>query len=173
MSTVTLIQCEDASPEVRAVFDDIKRTRNVPDVNNFWKALANQPETLRRTWEALREIMRPGALDPLVKEMLYVAVSIANNCDHSIHSHTAAARQGDDRGAVRGAAGGRRHGGPDQRPGQRVQSGGGSGVPGRAAIATQRKVQEGIAGRSPAQVQVVPVSLVVRAGCGGHPDRGS
>jgi AhpD family alkylhydroperoxidase len=92
MSTVTLIQYEDASPEVRAVFDDIKRTRNVPDVNNFWKALANQPETLRRTWEALREIMRPGALDPLVKEMLYVAVSIANNCDYCVHSHTAAAR---------------------------------------------------------------------------------
>jgi AhpD family alkylhydroperoxidase len=92
MSTVTLIQYEDASPEVQAVFDDIKGTRNVPDVNNFWKALANQPETLRRTWEALREIMQPGALDPLVKEMLYVAVSIANNCDYCVHSHTAAAR---------------------------------------------------------------------------------
>ena len=92
MSTVPLIQYEDASPEVQAVFDDIKRTRNVPDVNNFWKALANQPETLRRTWEACAEIMRPGALDPLTKEMLYIAVSIANNCDYCIHSHTAAAR---------------------------------------------------------------------------------
>jgi AhpD family alkylhydroperoxidase len=91
MSTVALIQCEDASPEVRAVFDDIKRTRNVPDVNNFWKALANHPEALRRTWETLREIMRPGALDPLTKEMIYVAVSIANNCDYCIHSHTASA----------------------------------------------------------------------------------
>jgi AhpD family alkylhydroperoxidase len=92
MSTVALIHYEDASPDVQAVFDDIKRTRSVPDVNNFWKALANQPETLRRTWETLREIMRPGALDPLTKEMLYIAVSIANNCDYCIHSHTAAAR---------------------------------------------------------------------------------
>ena len=91
MSTVALIQYKDAPPEVRAVFDDIKRTRNVPDVNNFWKALANHPEALRRTWETLREIMRPGALDPLTKEMIYVAVSVANNCDYCIHSHTASA----------------------------------------------------------------------------------
>jgi AhpD family alkylhydroperoxidase len=92
MSTVPLIQYENAPPEVRAVYDDIKRTRNVPDVNNFWKALANQPATLRRTWETLRDIMRAGALDPLTKEMIYVAVSVANNCDYCIHSHTAAAR---------------------------------------------------------------------------------
>ena len=92
MATVTLIEYENATPEVRAVFDDIKRTRNVPDVNNFWKALANQPETLKRTWETLREVMRPGALDPLMKEMIYIAVSVANNCDYCIHSHTAAAR---------------------------------------------------------------------------------
>jgi AhpD family alkylhydroperoxidase len=92
MSTVTLINYEDASPEVQAVFDDIKRTRNIPDVNNFWKALANHPETLRRTWEALAEIMKPGTLDPLTKEMIYVAVSVANNCDYCIHSHTASAR---------------------------------------------------------------------------------
>ena len=92
MATVALIEYENASPEVRAVFDDIKRTRNVPDVNNFWKALANHPETLKRTWETLREVMRPGALDPLTKEMIYVAVSVANNCDYCIHSHTAAAR---------------------------------------------------------------------------------
>jgi AhpD family alkylhydroperoxidase len=91
MSTVALIQYEDAAPEVRTVFDDIKRTRNVPDVNNFWKALANHPETLRRTWETLREIMLPGALDPLTKEMIYVAVSVANNCEYCIHSHTASA----------------------------------------------------------------------------------
>jgi len=64
----------------------------VPDVNNFWKALANQPENLKRTWEVLREIMKPGALDPLTKEMIYVAVSVANNCDYCIHSHTASAR---------------------------------------------------------------------------------
>ncbi len=91
MATVTLINYDDASPDVRAVFDDIKRTRNIPDVNNFWKALANHPETLKRTWEALREIMKPGALDPLTKEMIYVAVSVANNCDYCIHSHTASA----------------------------------------------------------------------------------
>ena len=92
MSTVNLIHYENATPEVQAVFDDIKRTRNVPDVNNFWKALANHPETLRRTWEALREVMAPGALDPLTKELIYVAVSVANHCDYCIHSHTAAAR---------------------------------------------------------------------------------
>ena len=91
MATVTLINYDDASPEVRAVFDDIKRTRNIPDVNNFWKALANHPETLQRTWEALAEIMKPGALDPLTKEMIYVAVSVANNCDYCIYSHTASA----------------------------------------------------------------------------------
>ncbi len=92
MATVTLIEYENASPEVRAVFEDIKRTRNVPDVNNFWKALANHPDTLKRTWETLREVMRPGALDPLTKEMIYIAVSVVNNCDYCIHSHTAAAR---------------------------------------------------------------------------------
>ncbi len=88
-----LIEYADAGPEVRAVFDDIKRTRNVPDVNNFWKALANHPPSLKRTWESLREVMAPGALDPLVKEMLYVAVSIAHGCDYCIASHTAAARK--------------------------------------------------------------------------------
>jgi AhpD family alkylhydroperoxidase len=92
MATVSLIQYADASPEVRAVFDDIKRTRNVKDVNNFWKALANQPATLKRTWDAVREVMQPGALDALTKEMIYIAVSVANNCDYCIHSHTASAR---------------------------------------------------------------------------------
>lgn len=92
MATVTLIHYEDASPEVRAVYDDIKRTRNVPDVNNFWKALAHSPETLRRTWETLKTVMAPGALDPLTKEMIYIAVSVANNCDYCVHSHTASAR---------------------------------------------------------------------------------
>jgi AhpD family alkylhydroperoxidase len=92
VSTVSLVNYEDASAEVRAVFDDIKRTRNVPDVNNFWKALANHPPTLKRTWEDLKQVMQPGALDPLTKEMLYIAVSISNNCDYCIHSHTASAR---------------------------------------------------------------------------------
>ena len=91
MATVSLIHYEDASPEVKAIFDDIKRTRHLEDVNNFWKALANHPETLRRTWAALREVMRAGALDELTKEMIYVAVSVANNCEYCIHSHTASA----------------------------------------------------------------------------------
>lgn len=91
MATVPLVRYEDAPREVQAIFDDIKRTRNVEDVNNFWKALANHPETLRRTWETVREVMRPGALDELTKEMIYAAVSITNNCEYCIHSHTAAA----------------------------------------------------------------------------------
>ncbi len=91
MATVSLIQYEEASPQVRAVFDDIKSTRHIPDVNNFWKALANYPGLLERTWEASREVMRPGALDAVTKEMIYIAVSIANNCEYCIHSHTASA----------------------------------------------------------------------------------
>lgn len=90
---VRLIQYREASPEVRAVFDEIKRARGVPDVNNFWKALANDPATLRRTWETLQAVMAPGALDPLVKEMIYLAVSVAGNCDYCVASHTAAARK--------------------------------------------------------------------------------
>ena len=93
MPTVNLIEYARASDEVRAVFDDIKRTRNLPDVNNFWKVLANHPATLKRTWESLKEVMAPGALDPLVKEMLYVAVSVAQSCEYCIASHTAAARK--------------------------------------------------------------------------------
>jgi AhpD family alkylhydroperoxidase len=91
MATVRLIEYENASAEVKAVFDDIKQTRNIKDVNNFWKALANQPEILKRTWESLREVMQPGTLDILTKEMIYIAVSIANNCDYCVHSHTASA----------------------------------------------------------------------------------
>ena len=74
------IEYADASAEVRAVFDDIKRTRGVADVNNFWKYLAHDPAGLRRTWESLKEVMAPGALDPLVKEMVYLAVSVSNGC---------------------------------------------------------------------------------------------
>jgi len=91
MPTVPLIDYEHASAEVKAVFDDIKRTRSVPDVNNFWKALANHPDILRRTWETLREVMQPGALDALTKELIYIAVSVTNKCDYCIYSHTAAA----------------------------------------------------------------------------------
>lgn len=90
---VKLVEYAEAGPEVRAVYDDIQRTRNIPDVNNFWKAVANDPATLKRTWETLKEVMAPGALDPLVKEMIYLAVSVAHNCEYCIASHTAAARK--------------------------------------------------------------------------------
>lgn len=90
--TNRLIDYVDASVEVRAVFDDIKQTRNVADVNNFWKALAVHPPTLKRTWESLKQVMGPGALDPLTKEMIYLAVSAAHGCEYCIASHTAAAR---------------------------------------------------------------------------------
>ncbi len=92
MSTVTLLDYDQAPAASRAVFDEIKAARGVDDVNNFWKALAHDPVTLRRIWDNLQQVMAPGALDPLTKEMLYMAVSIANNCDYCIHSHTAAAR---------------------------------------------------------------------------------
>ncbi len=87
-----LVDYADAPPEVRAVYDAIKAARGVPDVNNFWKARAGHPPTLARTWESLSRVMAPGALDPLVKEMLYLAVSAAHGCDYCIASHTAAAR---------------------------------------------------------------------------------
>jgi AhpD family alkylhydroperoxidase len=85
------IEYADASPEVRAVFDDIKTTRGVPDVNNFWKYLANDPKTLARTWSSIKEIMADGVLSPLVKELIYVAVSVTNDCEYCIASHSAAA----------------------------------------------------------------------------------
>jgi AhpD family alkylhydroperoxidase len=88
-----LIEYEDASAEVRAVYDDIMETRQVDWVNNFWKALAVDPVALRRTWESVKEVMAPGALDPLTKELLYVAVSVTNGCEYCIASHTAAARK--------------------------------------------------------------------------------
>src|SRR5436305_15107391 len=88
-----MIEYQDASPEVRAVYDDIMRTRNTDWINNFWKALAADPATLRRTWESVKQIMAPGSLDPLTKEMIYVAVSVSNQCGYCIASHTAAARK--------------------------------------------------------------------------------
>lgn len=87
------IEYADAAPEIRAVFDDIKTSRNLPDVNNFWKYLANEPRTLKRTWESVKEVMAPGALDPAIKEMVYLAVSVTNNCGYCIASHTAAAEK--------------------------------------------------------------------------------
>jgi AhpD family alkylhydroperoxidase len=92
MATVTLIEYGAASAEVRAVFDDIMATRKIDRVNNFWKALANHPPTLRRTWESVKEVMAPGALDPLTKELVYLAVSASNGCDYCIASHTVSAR---------------------------------------------------------------------------------
>ena len=88
-----LIEYEDAAPEVRAVYDDIMETRQVDWVNNFWKALAVDPVSLRRTWQSVKEVMAPGALDPLTKELLYVAVSVKNGCEYCIASHTASARK--------------------------------------------------------------------------------
>jgi AhpD family alkylhydroperoxidase len=87
-----LVEYADASPEVLAVYDDIRATRKTEFINNFWKALANDPATLKRTWESIKQIMAPGALDPLTKEMLYMAVSITNQCNYCIASHTASAQ---------------------------------------------------------------------------------
>ena len=94
MATLGFVEYQDASPEVRAVYDDIMTTRKTDWINNFWKALARDPATLKRTWESIKQIMSPGgALDPLTKEMIYVAVSATNQCGYCIASHTAAARK--------------------------------------------------------------------------------
>jgi AhpD family alkylhydroperoxidase len=92
MPVFPLIEYADASPEVRAVYDDIMTTRKTDWVNNFWKALAHDPAALGRTWETAKQVMGPGALDPLTKEMLYLAVSISNQCEYCVASHTAGAR---------------------------------------------------------------------------------
>jgi AhpD family alkylhydroperoxidase len=93
MAMVPLIEVDAASPEVRAVFDDIRRTRNTDFINNFWRALANHPPTLKRTWESLKEVMAPVALDPLTKELVYLAVSVSNGCVYCTGSHGAAAKR--------------------------------------------------------------------------------
>ena len=93
MALVTLIEYAQASAEVRSVYDDIMRTRKVDSVNNFWKAIAHDPALLRRTWAQVKEVMAPGALDPLVKEMVYIAVSATNGCEYCTYSHTASARK--------------------------------------------------------------------------------
>ncbi|MBM3612922.1 MAG: carboxymuconolactone decarboxylase family protein [Alphaproteobacteria bacterium] len=92
MATVPILTDEAAGPEARAVFDDIRAKRGTDYVNDFWRALANDPALLRATWERLGQVMGPGALDPLVKEMIYIAVSVTNGCSYCAHSHTAAAR---------------------------------------------------------------------------------
>jgi AhpD family alkylhydroperoxidase len=93
MSIFGLIEYENASPEVRAIYDDIMQTRKTDWVGNFWKAIAHDPVALKRTWEDLKQTMGPGTIDPLVKEMIYVAVSVTNGCEYCIASHTASARK--------------------------------------------------------------------------------
>ena len=93
MATVKMVEYDEAGPEVRAVYDDIMATRNTDTINNFWKTIAVHPPTLARTWRDLKEVMAPGALDPMVKEMIAVAVSATNGCAYCVNSHTAAAMQ--------------------------------------------------------------------------------
>jgi len=93
MATMGMVEYDDAPPEVRTVYDDIMTTRKVDWINNFWKVIANHPPTLKRTWESVKEIMAPGALDTLTKELIYVAVSATNGCKYCIRSHTASARK--------------------------------------------------------------------------------
>lgn len=92
MATVELIEYEAASARVRAVYDDIRAVRGTDFINNFWKALAHNPDQLERTWATAKAVMAPGALDALTKEFVYIAVSVANSCEYCIHSHTAAAK---------------------------------------------------------------------------------
>jgi AhpD family alkylhydroperoxidase len=92
MATLPLLTDDQAGAEARAVFDDIRATRQTDYVNNFWRAMANQPATLAATWDRLKAIMGPGALDPFTKEMIYIAVSVANGCEYCVHSHTASAK---------------------------------------------------------------------------------
>ncbi len=91
MSTFGLVEYKDASAEVKAIYDDILTTRKTDYINNFWKAIAHDPALLKRTWESLKVIMGPGAIDPLTKELVYIAVSVTNNCQYCIASHTASA----------------------------------------------------------------------------------
>lgn len=93
MATVKLVEYEDAPPEVRAVYDEIKAARNTDYINNFWKAIATHPPTLIRVWNELKEVMAPGRLDPLTKEMIAIAVSVTNGCSYCINSHTTAAQK--------------------------------------------------------------------------------
>ena len=92
MATTKLIEYAEASPDVRAVYDDIRATRKTDFINNFWKALAVNPTQLKRTWDGAKAVMAPGAIDALTKEFIYIAVSAANQCEYCVHSHTAAAR---------------------------------------------------------------------------------
>jgi AhpD family alkylhydroperoxidase len=93
VSLVKPVEYADAIPAVKAVYDDIMETRKVAAINNFWKVLAHDPDTLKRTWEEVKAVMAPGALDALTKEMIYVAVSATNGCEYCTYSHTASARK--------------------------------------------------------------------------------
>lgn len=93
MATTNLVSYEESVGKVRAIYDDIKKSRGTNFINNFWLALANNPEQLERTWNQVKTIMRGGALDPLTKELIYIAVSVTNSCQYCIHSHTASARK--------------------------------------------------------------------------------
>ena len=93
MAMYGLVEYEDAAPDVRAIYDDIMTTRKIDWINNFWKAIAHDPALLQRTWESVKQIMAPGAIDPLIKEMVYVAVSVTNGCEYCIASHSASARK--------------------------------------------------------------------------------
>jgi AhpD family alkylhydroperoxidase len=93
MALVKLVEYAQAPRQVQSVYDDIMKTRGVDWINNFWKALANEPRELERVWANVKQVMAPGALDPLVKEMIYVAVSATNGCEYCTHSHTAGARK--------------------------------------------------------------------------------
>jgi len=93
MATVNLLEKEQSTDKVKKVFDDISETRGDNKVNNIWKALANDPDLLEATWNRLKKVMAPGALDPVTKELIYIAVSIINGCEYCIHSHTAMARK--------------------------------------------------------------------------------
>lgn len=92
MATIPLLSDADASPAAQAVLDDIRATRGTDYVNNFWRAAANDPASMAALWERLKQLMGPGQLDPLVKEMIYIAVSVANGCEYCVHSHTASAK---------------------------------------------------------------------------------
>ena len=123
MSLFGLIEYADASPEVRAVYDDIMATRKTDWINNFWKAIAHDPAMLKRTWEDIKQIMAPGALDPLTKEMIYVAVWVTNQCDMHRLAHRLGAKQRHDRREVQGTDVGGRHGQRNQPPRRRLPGG--------------------------------------------------
>ena len=143
MATLGLIEYADASPEVRAVYDDIMAVRKTDWINNFWKALAHDPATLRRTWESIKQIMAPGALDPLTKEMIYLAVSASNQCPYCIASHTAQRAQGrHERRHVRRTHGGGGDGQRDQPAGERLPGGDRRAL--QAASTRRRKIAPGV-----------------------------